>query len=95
VIINWQPVAIANRDAQLDYIALDNPKAAIEQGDKIANHIIKLIDFPDLGRAGRIKMTRELVISGTPFIAIYRVSGNKINILALLHGSQQWPKKLK
>lgn len=90
--IIWQKSAIENRDAQLDYIALDNPKAAIQQGDKIAKNIIKLIDFPKLGRAGRVKSTRELVISGTPFIAIYKISGNKIKILALLHGSQQWPK---
>lgn len=87
--IIWQKSAIENRDAQLDYIALDNPKAAIQQGDKIAKNIIKLIDFPKLGR---VKSTRELVISGTPFIAIYKISGNKIKILALLHGSQQWPK---
>jgi len=91
-VIIWQKSAIENRDAQLDYIALDNPKAAIQQGDRIAKNIIKLIDFPKLGRAGRVKSTRELVISGTPFIAIYKISGNKIKILALLHGSQQWPK---
>jgi toxin ParE1/3/4 len=73
-VIIWQKSAIENRDAQLDYIALDNPKAAIQQGDKIAKNIIKLIDFPKLGRAGRVKSTRELVISGTPFIAIYKIS---------------------
>lgn len=90
--IIWQKSAIENRDAQLDYIALDNPKAAIEQGDKIAKNIVKLIAFPKLGRAGRVKSTRELVISGTSFIVIYKISGDKIKILALLHGSQQWPK---
>ena len=93
--IIWQASAIADRDAQLDYIALDNPKAAIEQGDKIANHVTKLADHPKLGRVGRVKSTRELVITGTPFIVIYRINDTLIQILALLHGSQQWPKKSK
>jgi plasmid stabilization system protein ParE len=32
------------------------------------------------------------VISRTPFIAIYRLKGaQRIEIIRLLHGSQQWP----
>ena len=72
--------------------AIRKNQEAIEQGDKIAKNIVKLIAFPKLGRAGRVKSTRELVISGTSFIVIYKISGDKIKILALLHGSQQWPK---
>ena len=62
----WLPRAIANRDAQLDYIAQDNPKAAIEQGDRIAQQIRQIIAHPELGRQGRKQGTRELVISRTP-----------------------------
>lgn len=90
--IVWLSGAIADRDAQLDYIAQDNPSAAIEQGDKIASHVGKLADYPKLGRVGRKKGTRELVISGTPFIVVYRIQGEEtVQILRLLHGAQQWP----
>ncbi|MGD0960204.1 MAG: type II toxin-antitoxin system RelE/ParE family toxin [Methylomonas sp.] len=91
MILQWLPLAIADRDAQLDYIAIENITAAIEQGDRIADHVKKLIDHPKLGRPGRKKGTRELVIDGTPFIAVYQITGNVIQILRVLHGARKWP----
>ena len=89
----WLPPAIANRDAQIDYIAQENPKAAIEQGDRIENQLSQLIDHPEMGRPGRVKGTRELVIGRTPFIVVYRVKprAKRIELMRVLHGSQQWP----
>ena len=86
----WLRRAIADRDAQLDYIAQDNPRAAIEQGDRIANQVGQLAQHPEMGRAGRKQGTRELVISRTSFIVIYRIKGNRIELVRLLHGAQQW-----
>jgi toxin ParE1/3/4 len=40
--------------------------------------------------------TRELVISNTPFIAVYRLVGTeRIEVLRLLHGAQRWPPKVR
>lgn len=93
----WLPRAIADRDAQLDYIAQDNPKAAIEQGDWIERQANQLIEHPKMGRPGRKKGTRELVISRTPFIAVYRVKqrAKRIELIRVLHGSQQRPPTKK
>jgi len=87
----WLRRAIADRDAQLDYIAQDNPFSAIEQGDRIARQVGQLVQNPEMGRSGRKHGTRELVISRTPFIVVYRIKGQRIELLRLLHGSQQWP----
>jgi toxin ParE1/3/4 len=89
----WLPRAIANRDAQLDYIAQDSPKAAIEHGDRIEHQLDQLIEHPEMGRPGRKKGTRELVISRTPFIVVYRVKpgAKRIELMRVLHGAQQWP----
>ncbi|WP_051709962.1 type II toxin-antitoxin system RelE/ParE family toxin [Andreprevotia chitinilytica] len=87
----WLRRAINDRDAQLDYIANDNAKAAIEQGDRIADQIGLLAQHPEMGRAGRKQGTRELVINRTPFILVYRLKGDRIELLRLLHGAQQWP----
>jgi toxin ParE1/3/4 len=46
----WLPRAISDRDAQLDYIAQDNPKAAIEQGDLIERQASQLIEHPEIDR---------------------------------------------
>ena len=56
----------------------------LEQTDTLAAH-------PHAGRAGRVSGTRELVVSGTSFIAPYRVRGEVVELLAVLHGARQWP----
>jgi plasmid stabilization system protein ParE len=53
-----------------------------------------LAQFPVMRRSGRIEGTRELVISGTPYIATYGVDGETIRILRVLHGAQQWPEEI-
>jgi plasmid stabilization system protein ParE len=47
-----------------------------------------------MGRPGRIPGTRELVISRTPYIAIYVVEGGVVRIVALHHSAQEWPGEL-
>jgi toxin ParE1/3/4 len=83
--------ALNDRDAQLDYIAEDNPMAAVAQGDRIEDQVDQLLQHPQLGRPGRKQGTRELVISRTPFIVVYRIRGKRIELLRLLHGAQKWP----
>jgi toxin ParE1/3/4 len=40
---------------------------------------------------GRVEGTRELVIRGLPFIVIYRVTVDSVDLLAVIHGAQQYP----
>ncbi|OIP14872.1 MAG: type II toxin-antitoxin system mRNA interferase toxin, RelE/StbE family [Comamonadaceae bacterium CG_4_9_14_3_um_filter_60_33] len=87
----WLPVASTQRFEQLDYIAQDNPLAAMSQDEEIEHQVDMLMQHPQMGRPGRLRGTRELVISRTPFIAIYRVKGRRIEVIRLLHSSQQWP----
>jgi toxin ParE1/3/4 len=89
----WLPTAIANLEAQLAYIAEDDPKAAIEQGDRIEHQVMQLVEYPAMGRPGKRKGTRELVISHTPFIVVYRLKprSQRIDLLRVLHSAQQWP----
>ena len=93
----WLPLALANRDAQLDYIAQHNPMAAVDMGDRIEHQVGQLLLQPELGRPGRVKGTRELVISRTPLIVVYRVRPKTacIELARLLHASQRWPAESK
>ena len=88
---SWTPQARAERAAAIDYIAQDNPLAALDQLEEIEQQTNLLTTQPKMGRLGRVKGTRELVISHTPFIAIYRIEGQRIEILRFLHGAQKWP----
>ncbi len=87
----WLPRALSDRDAQIDHIAQDSPKAAIDQGDRIESQIETLSAYPEMGREGRVAGTRELVVSRTPFIVVYRVRAERVEILRVLHGAQMWP----
>ena len=87
----WTPVARAAREDAIDYVAQDNPVAALEQLDEINRQSSLLGEHPLMGRVGRVRGTRELVIQGTPYILVYRVRGGVVQILHLLHGAQQWP----
>ncbi len=89
--IEWLPAAQRDFDSIVDYIAADNPLAAIEQGDEIEQQVTSLLEHRHLGRSGRVKGTRELIIVRTPYLAAYRIKHGKIQILRILHGAQQWP----
>lgn len=87
----WLPRAVADLDAQLDHIAADSPRVALDVGDRILQHVSHLAEHPQMGRDGRKGKTRELVVPRTPFIVIYRIVERRVEILRLLHGAQKWP----
>ena len=78
----------------VEHIAKENPRTAINVGDTIERSISQLKSFPEMGRRGRVPGTRELVISGLPFIAIYRARASIVQIARVLHGAQQWPPEV-
>jgi addiction module RelE/StbE family toxin len=92
--LEWSIFAQADREAIFDYIEADSPQAAITVDDRIREQTEGLMKFPELGRPGRVDGTRELVIQRTPYIAAYRIAGNTVRILRVLHGAQIWPEEL-
>lgn len=92
--LEWSAFAIEDRDAIFDYIEEDSPHAAVVVDDRIRVQVRQLLQFPETGRPGRIEGTRELVISRTPYIAAYRVTGDTVRILRVLHGAQLWPDEM-
>jgi toxin ParE1/3/4 len=78
-------------NAPVDYIAQDNPPAALDMLDRIEQYTERLRQHPGMGRPGRVKSTRELVVPGTPYIVVYRLTKTEAVLLRVLHGVQQWP----
>ncbi|MGA0588061.1 type II toxin-antitoxin system RelE/ParE family toxin [Dyella sp. KRB-257] len=62
--------------------------------DRIRLQVEQLIRHPESGRIGRVEGTRELVIDRTPYITAYRMAGDTVRILRVLHSAQQWPDAL-
>ncbi|MCY1664192.1 type II toxin-antitoxin system RelE/ParE family toxin [Rhizobium sp. SL86] len=87
----WSDAAVSDRDTIFDYIALENPQAAIEVDLKLSAAVNRLLVFPLSGRTGRVERTRELPLVGTPYIVVYLVDGERVRVLRVLHGAQMWP----
>ena len=90
--IRLTPSATADLEAIEAYIAEDNPTAAVQTVLRVLEAIEGLAEFPNVGRPGRVFGTRELVIGGTPFIAVYRVEANTLWVARVLHGARRWPE---
>lgn len=73
------------------FIKKDNIKAASRIIRRIFEAIDYLPEFPAIGRPGRVPNTRELVVSGTPFLIIYQVRQQTIFVLRILHAARKWP----
>jgi addiction module RelE/StbE family toxin len=73
------------------FIAEENPNAARRLLAEIKERAVLLQDNPQLGRAGRVDGTRELVLVGTQYILPYRLKEQQIQILAVFHGARLWP----
>ena len=89
--LRWTPGALRDLDDAGNYIAKDNPSAAALIGQRVQEAVEYLETHPALGRAGRLRSTRELVVSGTPLIIIYRVQLDLIQVLRVLHHARKWP----
>ena len=92
--LTWSAFALADRDGIFTHIEADSPRAAVAVDEHIAQAVLRLVEFPESGRSGRVPGTRELVIPRTPYIAVYALTPDCIRILRVLHGAQMWPDDL-
>ena len=91
----WMPRALADLASLRAYIAEQDRAAAKRVVLRIVYCVETLLpQSPEMGRPGRIPGTRELVVTGTPFIVPYRVRGQTIQILRVYHGARRWPDRL-
>jgi toxin ParE1/3/4 len=88
--VRWTELARDDVARIVRHIANDNVTAALRTGDRIVSATEGLSQFPERGRLGEEAGTRELVISGTPYLTIYRIAA-EVEILRVIHGAQQWP----
>ena len=92
--VRWLRRALKNLDDEAEYIARDDPAAAARTVQRIAIAVDQLAIYPASGRIGRVPGTRELVITGTPYIVPYRVRSDAVEILRVFHAARKWPDKL-
>jgi toxin ParE1/3/4 len=92
--IVWLPVAVQDVIHLRTYIADQDPESARGIALRIDKAVNNLGQMPNLGRPGRIFGTRELIVSGTPYLVVYRLQNGRVEILRVLHGRQPFPESL-
>jgi toxin ParE1/3/4 len=93
--IAWLREASTSLDLEYEYLARKNPRAARHVFRRIVAATKRLRAFPNAGRQGQIPGTRELVIPNLPFIIVYRLSNDAVEILRVFHTSQDWPEQMR
>ena len=82
-------MSLADRNAIMEYIAQDNPTAAIDLDLEFEAKAENARQRPRLYKPGRMKGTREIVVRPN-YVMVYRVTGDLIEVLRVLHAAQQW-----
>lgn len=92
--VKWTRRAVRWLDQIGAYIARDNPDAASRVVDRIITLAELLAITPAMGQPGRIRDTRELVVRDYRYVIAYRVTGDSVDILTVIHTAQMWPENL-
>jgi toxin ParE1/3/4 len=88
--VEWTKGALSQLEKAIGHIAKDNAPAADRLESNVFYHSDLLGEFSAIGRPGRAKGTRELVIHPN-YLLIYKVTPQTIRIVRFLHARQQYP----
>ena len=89
--IRWTLAAAEDLQNIKNYLTEHYPQLAQSTVLELYETIRSLKASRFRGRVGREKGTRELVFSSLPYIAVYRVKEQTIEILHIYHGAQHRP----
>lgn len=88
--IRWSTNAVNELEEIGEYIRRDSAAKALQACRRIYRGIARLEKFPHRGRIGSTEGTRELVFSPLPYIAVYRVKGDVVEVLHVYHAARDW-----
>ena len=89
--VRWTARAADDLAHIVDYIRKDNPAVALRVARTIYQDIAELRAYPRMGRIGLAENTRELIFSPWPYIAVYEVIGDHVQVMRIRHTAQDWP----
>jgi toxin ParE1/3/4 len=90
--VKWLRGALRNLHQAVNYIAQDNPIAAASVAESIWEVVTRLEQHPYMGRLGRLKGTREVVVPRLPYVIRYRIKTETLEILRIHHMAQRSPE---
>ena len=83
--IVWLPAAADALDREFDFLAAKNPQAARTVFVRIVALVRRLADFPDFRASWPDRRHTRLVIPGLPYVVVFRLGGESVQILRVFH----------
>jgi toxin ParE1/3/4 len=78
----------------VEYLHGESSGGAIPIRRRILAMVERIGQMPYSGRIGRIEGTREGVVPRSPYIVVYEIAGQAVEILGIWHGARLWPESL-
>ena len=88
--IRWTPAAAGDLESIKNYLERNYTPVATSTVRVIYQRIRTLKESPNRGRPGHRNGTRELVLLPLPYVVVYRVDFETVEVLHLYHSSQDW-----
>jgi toxin ParE1/3/4 len=89
--IRWTPAAAADLQSISDYLQERHPRYRDATIRKLYDDIRALKQWPGRGRPGREEGTREILFRPAPYVAVYRVKEQTIEVIRIYHTAQDRP----
>ena len=86
--LRWSLQATIDANDIQRFLGERSPAGAARIRAEIARAGEQLIQFPQSGRPADRRDIREFVVARTPYLLIYRVVDDAIEVLRVLHGAQ-------
>jgi len=88
----WSATGVRDLREIIEFIRPESAKGSATVRRKVLNTALRLGQMPYSGRTGRIDGTRETVVPGVPFIVVYQVSTDAVEIVGIWHTARLWPE---
>lgn len=90
--VEWSAHSVSDLKQISEYIETDR---SLEVANRVSRAIYDsvqgLTSMPNRGRSGRVAGTRELAVDRLPYVIVYRVLSDRVQVLNIVHGAQRWP----
>ncbi len=88
--IRWTYPAADDLESIKNYLQQNYPHFAEPTVRAIYERIRLLKTSPELGRPGHRRGTRELPLAPLPYVVVYSVKPDAVEVLHIYHGAQDW-----
>lgn len=91
--IKYLPIAEKDLTEIIEYVKLDSPQSALSLLDEIDITILKLEDFPFIGKIpkdSRLQLLNYRILIVSSYLVFYVVNDNIVEIRRILHGKRKY-----